>query len=167
MLIFEKNFISMKIFKILPLVLYFFSMISCGSDDDICMSGDATPRMKIKFKTLETGKLKTLDSLYVDVDYGTKTVTSKQANADSILIPLRVDDNPYTDFSVRTSYNGTQSKIRINYTSKTAYVSPACGVKKLYENVGAELITPDPVQKVETNQTAISDENKTVLYLDF
>ena len=43
---------------------YFFSFLiySCNSDDDICLSGDTTPRLKVKFKTKD-GKLKTLDSI--------------------------------------------------------------------------------------------------------
>ncbi len=58
----------------MKLLNYFFilvaitSLYSCGGEDDICTEGEATPRMKVKFKSTE-GKLKTLDTLYVDVEY--------------------------------------------------------------------------------------------------
>jgi len=32
-------------------------------DDDVCVSGEATPRMKVKFKSAD-GRVATLDSLY-------------------------------------------------------------------------------------------------------
>lgn len=35
-----------------------FSLLSCGSDDDICLSGEATPRMKLKFKTSDNRLLR-------------------------------------------------------------------------------------------------------------
>ncbi len=143
-------------------------MISCGSDDDICTSGEATPRMKIKFKNAATGNAKTLDSLYVDVDYGNGAINvSQQRLADSTLIPLRVDENEFTEIYVHLTKNGAKSKIKVNYSTKTEYVSPACGIKKLYENLETTLSNADPVLSVENNQTSILDENKTHLYLHF
>lgn len=149
------------------LVLGFF--VSCTSDDDICTSGEATPRIKIKFKTQSTGKLKTLDSLYLDVDYasGTSALITGETDVDSVLIPLRVDANDFTDIYVRLNKNGEKSKIRINYTTESEYVSPACGIKKMYKNVGSNLETANPVVSLELNQTQIINEDKTHLYLLF
>ena len=140
---------------------------SCQGDDDVCISGEATPRMKVKFKSSDS-RTATLDSLYVDVDYGSGAVSVLQAKSvDSVLIPLRVDDNLFTEISLRTTNKGNSSKVKINYTLKSEYVSPACGFKRLYENVGATLVTPNPVIKIEQNQDLIIDENKTHFYFIF
>ena len=60
----------MKIFRFIAFFLSFLFLVTCGSEDDICLGGEATPRVKLKFKTLATGKLKTLDSVFVKIDYG-------------------------------------------------------------------------------------------------
>lgn len=153
--------------NLFPFLVVVFLFISCGGDDDICTGGEGTPRMKVKFKDTNN-KLTTLDSLYVDVDYGNglKNVISR-ARADSVFIPLRVDDAAYTEIQVRTRREDKAAKVRISYTTTSQYVSPACGLKKLYENVEATLETPDPVVNVEQTQKQILDENKTHLYLIF
>ena len=141
-------------------------MISCGGDDDICESGEGTPRMKIMFKKAD--KITTLDSLKIYVNYGTRTVDlGWSRNADSILIPLRVDDSPYTEFFVKTQRKGDSSKVRINYSTKSIYVSPGCGAKLNYENVSGQLLKSNPVVKVESGQNFIQNEEKTNLYLVF
>lgn len=159
----------MKILKFLFVSLFFISFFSCTSDDDICTSGEATPRIKIKFKTKSTGKLKTLDSLYINVDYGSGKVPviARKLKTDSVYIPLRVDENPYTEIYVGLSKAAVTSKIKINYTTTSQYVSPACGIKKNYENVSSTVEIPNPVLDTEQSQTQITDENKTHLFLLF
>ena len=140
---------------------------SCQGDDDVCVSGEATPRMKVKFKSAD-GRVATLDSLYVDINYGSGLVNVIKAKSiDSVTIPLRVDNNPFTEISLRTSEKGSASKIKVTYSLKSDYVSPACGFKRLYENVGGTLVTPNPVIKIEQNQDQIIDENKTHFYFIF
>lgn len=140
---------------------------SCQGDDDVCVSGEATPRMKVKFKSAD-GRVATLDELYIDVNYGSGLVNViKAKSVDSAMIPLRVDNNPFTEISLRTSEKGSASKIKVTYSLKSEYVSPACGFKRLYENVGGTLVTPDPVIKIEQNQDQIIDENKTHFYFIF
>ena len=150
--------------------LLFFGMLflsSCQGDDDVCVSGEATPRMKVKFKSAD-GRVATLDSLYIDVNYGSGLVNViKAKSVDSAMIPLRVDNNPFTEISLRTSEKGSASKIKVTYSLKSEYVSPACGFKRLYENVGGTLVTPNPVIKIEQNQDQIIDENKTHFYFIF
>jgi hypothetical protein len=150
--------------------LLFFGMLflsSCQGDDDVCVSGEATPRMKVKFKSAD-GRVATLDSLYVDINYGSGLVNViKAKSVDSAMIPLRVDNNPFTEISLRTSEKGSASKIKVTYSLKSEYVSPACGFKRLYENVGGTLVTPNPVIKIEQNQDQIIDENKTHFYFIF
>lgn len=155
--------------KILFLLLISLFLCSCGSDDDICIGGEATPRMKIKFKTKSSGKMKTMDSLFIAVDYGSGPigVFGSVVKTDSVLIPLRVDDQPFTKMYVGVSRVAVNSEIKINYTTTSQYVSPACGIKKLYQNVNSLLEAPNAVLGVEQNQNQIIDESKTHLYLLF
>ncbi|MCT2562392.1 DUF6452 family protein [Chryseobacterium herbae] len=158
----------MKYFTYLILICGIFMISSCGGDDDICESGEGTPRMKVAFKSLASGKEVTLDSVYVAVDYGSgKVQLGKLQKINSRLIPLRVDDSPYTDVYFRLENKAPESHVRINYTTKTAYVSPGCGIKKTYENLNSELKQSNPVQKVEAGQNQIENEDKINLYLLF
>ncbi|RXM40571.1 hypothetical protein BOQ62_05415 [Chryseobacterium sp. CH21] len=158
----------MKYFKFLIAICFLGMLFSCGGDDDICESGEGTPRMKVAFRSLSTGKEATVDTLYVAVDYGAgKVDLGKLAQIDSRLIPLRVDDSPYTDVYFRVRLKGAESKVRVSYTTKSTYVSPGCGIKKSYENLTSELITPNPVLKLEAGQNQIENEDKTNLYLSF
>lgn len=141
-------------------------MISCGGDDDICESGEGTPRMKIMFKNAD--KITTLDSLKVYVDYGARTVDlGWSRNTDSILVPLRVDESPFTDLYVKRTKKGDSSKVRVSYTTKSIYVSPGCGAKLNYENLSGQLLKANPVIKLEPGQNFIENEDKTNLYLVF
>lgn len=160
----------MKYFKLFIAVCFLGLLFSCGGDDDICESGEGTPRMKVSFLNADSGKEKTVDSLYVAVDYGSgKVQLGGQAKITSRIIPLRVDDSPYTDIYFRITNKGTESKVRINYTTKSIYVSPGCGVKKTYENLNSVLdpTTTTPVKSIEPGQNFIENEDKTNLYLLF
>lgn len=155
----------MKYWFLLIFGLLFLS--SCEGDDDVCVTGEATPRMKVKFKS-QDGRVATLDSLYVDVNYGSGAVNVMKAkDVDSAMIPLRVDNNLFTEISLRTRNKGVASKVKITYTLKSEYVSPACGFKRLYENVNGTLETQNPITKIERNQEKIIDENKIHFYFTF
>lgn len=110
-----------------------------------------------------------MDSLFIGVDYGMGPVAvfGSTLKTDSVLIPLRVDETPFTKIYVGTSRKAVNSEIQINYTTASEYVSPACGIKKLYQNVNAVLEVPNAVVGIEQNQTQIIDESKTHLYLLF
>lgn len=143
-------------------------LTSCENDDDVCVSGEATPRLKIKFKSADN-KVLTLDSLYLDVDYGNNNILTvvRAAKVDSALIPIRVDDAGFTELYVRKTKKGSVSKIKLNYNTTSEYVSPACGFKRLYQNLTGTLETVNPVTNVELNQNQIINENKAHLYLVF
>ena len=153
---------------IFPFLILGFLLTSCENDDDVCVSGEATPRLKIKFKSADN-KVLTLDSLYLDVDYGNNNILTvvKAAKVDSALIPIRVDDAGFTELYVRKTKKGKVSKIKLNYNTTSEYVSPACGFKRLYQNLSGTLETANPVTKVELNQNQIINENKAHLYLVF
>lgn len=161
----------MKYFKFLLTLGFLTLLFSCGSDDDICENGEGTPRMKVSFLNAETGKEKTVDSLYVAVDYGSgKVQFGGQAKITSTIIPLRVDTAPYTDIYFRITSKGAESKVRVNYTTKASYVSPGCGIKLNYENLNAVLdpvTTTSPVKSIQAGQNFIENEDKTNLYLLF
>ena len=143
-------------------------LTSCENDDDVCVSGEATPRLKIKFKSADN-KVLTLDSLYLDVDYGNNNILTvvRAAKVDSALIPIRVDEAGFTELYVRKTKKGSVSKIKLNYNTTSEYVSPACGFKRLYQNLTGTLETANPVTKLELNQNQIINENKAHLYLVF
>ena len=158
----------MKFFRIFGVFFFLITLYSCGSDDDICLGGEATPRMKLKFKTKSTGKLKTMDSLFINVDYGNGPIQLvAKSRVDSVLIPLRVDDVPFTKIFVGITRKDVTSQIKVNYTTNSQYVSPACGVKKIYENLTSVLEVSNPVLDLEQNQNQITDESKTHFYLLF
>ncbi|MCW3168724.1 DUF6452 family protein [Chryseobacterium sp. 09-1422] len=152
--------------RLLSFFILSVMMISCGGDDDICESGEGTPRLKVTFKNGD--KITKLDSLKVYVDYGVRTVDlGWSRNVDSIFIPLRVDESPYTDLFVKRTRKGDSSRVRISYSTKSIYVSPGCGAKLNYENVSGQLLKSNPVIKLETGQNFIENEEKTNLYLVF
>lgn len=141
-------------------------MVSCGGDDDICESGEGTPRMKVSFK--KANKLATLDSLKVYVDLGTSVVDlGWKTKVDHILIPIRVDNAPYTDLYVKTAKHQDSSKVRVSYKLKPIYVSPGCGAKINYTDLTSELLIPNSVTNVELGQNFIENEDKTNLYFIF
>ena len=158
--------------KIFFFLSFLFILASCGSDDDICLSSDSTPRLKLKFRSAAntSNQLIRIDTLYVDVDYGKTSLTNvmtAQPNVDSIFVPMRVDNAVYTDIYFRTRKNGPRSKMRVSYITKPIYVSPACGYKINYENLNAELLESNPVQNVESNHTSLTDESRINFYLRF
>lgn len=154
-------------------LLWIFGMLllltSCGSDDDICLGEESTPRLKLKFRNASNNLLTTVDTLYVDVDYGKTPLTNiiYSANVDSVFVPLRIDESPYTDIYFRTRRGQTGSKLRVTYNKKSIYVSPACGFKINYENLKPELTGTTPVQNIQTNNTSLTDENSINFYLRF
>ncbi|REC43969.1 MULTISPECIES: DUF6452 family protein [Chryseobacterium] len=156
----------MKYFKFIIFILALSSVISCGGDDDICESGEGTPRMKIALK--KDNKISTLDSIKIYADLGTSVIDlGWKLKVDSVFVPLRVDDSPFTDIYVQTTTQEDSTRVRINYTTKSIYVSPGCGVKRNYENVNSVLSTPNSLKSVEQGQNFIENEDKTNLFFNF
>lgn len=154
-------------------ILWIFGFLllltSCGGDDDICLNSDSTPRLKLKFRNASNNLITHVDTLYVDVDYGKAKLTNiiYSANVDSVFVPLRIDESPYTDIYFRTRRNQAGSKLRVGYDKKAIYVSPACGFKINYENLKADLLKSDPVQSVQPNNMSLTNENSINFYLRF
>lgn len=144
-------------------------LTSCGSDDDICLGEESTPRLKLFFRNANSQTI-TLDTLYVDVDYGKDSLTNiitAAANQDSVMVPMRIDDSPYTDIYIKQRLAGPRSKVRITYDKKAIYVSPACGFKINYENLTGTVLESNPVQSIQTINTSLTDENSINFYLRF
>lgn len=150
------------------LIFLAFIMTSCGGDD-ICSSTESTPRMKMKFKNEATGKIRSLDSIFVYADYGQgmEMVVANRYKTDSILIPLRIDNTPFTQLEIALSSGGAKSGVKIAYLPKDEYVSPACGMKKVYENVNAILMNPQSLKGVEVSKNEIYNEDNTHIFLLF
>ena len=154
--------------KILWIFGFLMLLTSCGSDDDICLGEESTPRLLLKFRNANN-QLVRLDSLFVDVDYGKDTLKNiiTSVDVDSVFVPLRIDESPYTDIYIRTRNGQTGSKLRVNYDKKSIYVSPACGFKINYENLKMDLLQANPVQSILPNNTSLIDENNINFYLRF
>jgi len=154
--------------KILWIFGFLMLLTSCGSDDDICLGEESTPRLLLKFRNANN-QLVRLDSLFVDVDYGKDTLKNiiTSVDVDSVFVPLRIDESPYTDIYIRTRNGQTGSKLRVNYDKKSIYVSPACGFKINYENLKMDLLQANPVQSILPNNTSLTDENNINFYLRF
>lgn len=156
----------MKYFKFILFIFALSSVISCGSDDDICESGEGTPRMKIMFK--KNGKIADMDSVKIYANLGTNIVDlGWKLKVDSVFVPLRVDDSPFTDLYVKTSTLEDSTRVRVSYTTKSIYVSPGCGVKRNYENVNSVLSAPNSLKSLEQGQNFIDNEEKTNLFFNF
>ncbi|AZA62293.1 MULTISPECIES: DUF6452 family protein [Chryseobacterium] len=156
----------MKYFKFIIFICALSTVISCGGDNDICDNGEGTPRMKITFK--RDNKISVVDSIKVSADLGTGIIDlGWKLKVDSVFVPLRVDDSPFTDIYVQTTTEEDPTKVRVNYTTKSIYVSPGCGVKRNYENVNSVLSTPNSLKSVEQGQNFIENEDKTNLFFNF
>jgi hypothetical protein len=125
--------------------------------------------MKVKFK--KEGKLYTVDSLSIGIisDHKILKVLDNVKDVDSVYIPLKVNGEGYTDILVQSnlSVKDNYSEIRVKYDEKSEYVSPGCGIRKLYDHLSAIIRKPQEVKSIEVNANQIHDENKTVLYLNF
>jgi Family of unknown function (DUF6452) len=143
------------------------SLCSC-EQNDICTEGK-TPKLNIQFLNSE-GKLSRRDSIYVDVDFGQaapKTVL-QVSNVESILVPLRVDDAPETKLWIYTRKKGTKDQITLQYKPVNEYVSPACGVRKIYQNVGVSLPNaPQNIKSYKLSTNEITNETASHLLLTF
>lgn len=159
----------MKFFSKILTISCALILLSCGGDDDICLSGEATPRAKIKFKLASNDKEVQLDSLFIDVEYANGNIKNiiNATKVDSVFIPLRVDESAFTKMYVKTRKKGDSSVININYTTESTYVSPACGYKLSYKDVTYQLEKAEPVKNVQSNQNEIINEDKTHFFLLF
>ena len=90
-----------------------------------------------------------------------------KSKTDSLLIPLRIDASDFTDIYISTSKTVNTSKIKLKYTTISEYVSPACGIKRIYDNLEPVLEIPSEVTALEKNQNQIANEAKTHLFLIF
>ncbi|MHC6198359.1 DUF6452 family protein [Elizabethkingia miricola] len=156
------------IFCFVPLLL---AIVGCNQEDDICTEG-GSPKMKVKFKRAADGKLTRMDSLTVRILWGTDTlmVAPNVKAVDSVMIPLKVTGDGFTDILVQTNPKSKTdiSKIKVKYTESSEYVSPGCGIRKLYDNLTVSPVEGlNPVKSVDINSNQIHNEVKTVLYFNF
>lgn len=151
------------------LLLFLLGLLaSCNSDDDVCVSGEATPRMKVKLRD-SNNRAYRIPQVFVDVDYGNGfTQVVSASSVDSLLIPLRIDNSTATQLRLRTEATDTVgTKVELNYTTKSKYVSPACGMKRLYENISGAILSGNLLQAIQQEQKEILDENQTHYYFIF
>lgn len=144
------------------------ALLSCSSEDDICLSGESTPRLKILFKDATANKQTQLSRLIIEVDYGSGFVLVQDAvRVDSVLLPLRVDQSSSTQIKLRTDPEQNPSVLSVHYQNKAQYVSPACGFKRTYHDVTYNLSGEGTVDSFEALTNEIFDETNPHLYLNF
>lgn len=113
-----------------------------------------------------------MDSLTVRILWGTDTlmVANNSKAVDSVMIPLKVTGDGFTDILVQTNPKSKTeiSKIKVKYTETSEYVSPGCGIRKLYNDLTVSAVEGlNPVKSVDINSNQIQNEVKTVLYFNF
>lgn len=98
------------IFCFVPLLL---AVVACNQEDDICTEG-GSPKMKVKFKRVADGKLTKMDSLTVRILWGTDTlmVANNSKAVDSVMIPLKVTGDGFTDILVQTNPKSKQKSLK-------------------------------------------------------
>ena len=149
------------------LVLALQSLSSC-EENDICTEGK-TPKLNIQFLNTD-GKLSRRDSIYVDVDFGPQGYKNvlQVANVESILVPLRIDDAPNTSIYIYTRKKGAKDLVNITYKPVNQYVSPACGVRKIYQNLGLNLgANAQNIKSYKLSTNEITNETTSHLLLAF
>ncbi len=165
--------------KTLLLLLIVFSFPSCEKDDICDEKTSTTPRLIIDFYnvTIPTDK-KTVTNLAVFSENVTDSITFDGVS--TIQLPLKINTTS-TKFRLVLN-NGNVNPLLINedvlefnYTTKTVYVSRACGFKSIFtlDNTNPYILTDNPIpdllwiQSIEVLQPNILDENETHLKILF
>jgi hypothetical protein len=120
------------IFCFVPLLL---AIVACNQEDDICTEG-GSPKMKVKFKTVADGKLARMDSLTVRILWGTDTlmVAPNVKAVDSVMIPLKVTGDGFTDILVQTNPKSKTeiSKAGFKEVGHTEILKTVCNLQDLF-----------------------------------
>tara|TARA_R110000868_G_scaffold312104_1_gene573044 strand:+ start:76 stop:573 length:498 start_codon:yes stop_codon:yes gene_type:complete len=157
----------MKRIKYLIVVLLLILGFNSCEKDDICVDGN-TPLLVIRFYDIDNPEtLKAPSNLQVRGLLSTDTYGAiiTNASADSIQIPLRIEDLSTTyNLSTNTTTdaaNANEDLIAFTYTTKNIFISRACGYIVNYENLTTELeIDADNwIKSIEVIQTSIENQN--------
>ncbi len=146
------------------LIVFLIALFSC-QEDDVCVDG-STPNLVVKLKNALDSSNYFIDTLLVTYKNSeNQTDTLRMIETDSFQIPLRID-NGDIGFSFFSSLsNNSQDSLAMHYTPSEEFVSKACGLKKIYENVSYQWIENVEIQNFEVLQPNITNSNEVHLYL--
>ena len=164
--------------KLIPILLLTFLIgyfASCEKDD-ICVDGD-TPLLVIGFfDAIDTTLSKDVPALRIKeiiLDSIVNTITDRSSSLDSIGIPLRIAATSTSFAFITNSADDAETEaetgdidtLTINYESREAFVSKACGFVGNYDNLSITLPESDDnwIQDITIVQQTI--ENSTNIHV--
>lgn len=143
-----------KIFCVVLLIAYVFS--ACEKDDICDGNSPTTPRLVVEFYDVNTGLLRSVDSLKViapDREDAVPLVKNAAGEpvyvvtANKAAVPLKTLSDVTNLTFISNSGNASlelSDELEFNYERATEYVSRACGFKTSFV-LNSENITPRPV----------------------
>ncbi len=153
----------------LVFILFISALVTYSCvDDDVC-DKSTTPRLTIGFKDIYDNKY-VVDSLIVDRVNTDGTISNEGifTKIDSVRIPL----NAISDKTVFYLYNSKQTLdadkdiITVKYQTAQEFVSKACGLRAVFNNVTYELTQAKKIKALTPNTTEIHNESKN-LYITY
>lgn len=116
----------------------------------------------ITFKNLEDGKVREMTFISI-VAEGTETGLRSAITASTVTLPLNyfVDKTSYTFHTSDTSYN-----LKLNYSSRTQFVSTSCGVKFILSDLEVAEHTFDSVRLVHAKPGNSANARNIELFLE-
>ncbi|MGX1930735.1 DUF6452 family protein [Flagellimonas sp. 2504JD4-2] len=165
-----------KILPILLIAFLFIYMASCEKDD-ICVDGD-TPLLYIGFFDIDNPdehsrvtsiRIKAIDNDQILSDSEAFNFTDRSNSPDSLLVPLQIASNS-TQFQFITNSaddadtseeTGNIDTLTINYSTREAFVSRACGFVINYDDLDVSLTsdTSNWIQDITIVQQTIENSN--------
>lgn len=148
--------------------LLLFMLVGCEKDD-ICVDGD-TPLLVIRFfDSARPETPKAVDKLRViGLGNGDPVPTiADRTSLDSIALPLRPGETETTFILIRDSQDedgvetGNPDTLRLDYVTREAFISRACGFIANYEGLEGQLQTGSEnwIQSIEVDTTSVQNQD--------
>lgn len=140
--------------------------VSC-EEDDVCV-GEGTPYLTVVFRNnLGTQNLR--DSLTIEsadnIEFNDAVLVLPKTFTDSVKLPLGGLDDSQTFFRIKRRSNPQTDILTVNYTTKSEYVSKACGFRITYEDL-SYTSTFNHFQAIDPSESnVLTDETTTNLYI--
>ncbi|AWX45589.1 hypothetical protein HME9304_02616 [Flagellimonas maritima] len=158
--------------KILPILLVscLIGYFASCEKDDICVDGD-TPLLVIGFfDAIDTTLSKDVPSLRIKeviLDTVINTIVDRSSSLDSIGIPLRINASSTTFAFITDSADDSDAEtgnidtLTINYETREAFISKACGIVANYNNLNITLPENEDnwIQDISISQQTIENSN--------
>lgn len=155
-----------KPFLITFLLLSIILMISC-EEDDVCV-GEGTPYLTVVFRNnLNTENYSDTFTIYSssDENFTDETLLYEEVETDSIKLPLGGLNASQTFFKIQRQSNSDSDTLTVNYTTKSEFVSKACGYRITYEDLSYQT-TFYHINYLEPSESnVLQDESNTNLYI--